>query len=52
MNLAGIIATIFATLIKAIFGTDKPHETEVKIAVPEIDIAGPGDADLLRDLGL
>ena len=39
-------------LLVGLFGTDKPHETEIIETVPEVEIASPSDADLLSDCGL
>ncbi len=52
MDLAAILASVLATLVKAIFGTDKLQETVIINETPEIDFDNPGDADLLDDLGL
>ncbi len=52
MNIAAIVASILATLLKTIFGTDKPQETVIINEIPEIPIGNPADSDLLSELGL
>jgi len=57
MAIGEIVGAILAALLKAIFGTDQIHETEVCNPIPEIDLdtgIDPVDRDraLLRDCGL
>lgn len=39
-------------LILGIFGTDKPHETNIIETVPEVDLPSDSDDDLLDECGL
>ena len=46
------LASILVALLKGVFGTDKPHETEVVIPEPEVDLSTTSDSELLDECGL
>lgn len=51
-SLVQIIVGALLSLMKGIFGIDRPQETTVDHPEPDIDIEGKDDEDLLDDLGL
>lgn len=52
MSIIGFIVDIVLKVIKFLWGTDKPIETEVINAKPEKPIGEPSPDDMLADLGL
>lgn len=50
--IAGVVQVLFS-IIKSVFGTDKPAKTTVVHPDPEVEITdGKTDTDRLNDLGL
>jgi hypothetical protein len=51
-TIGAVLGSIFAIILKAILGTDKPTSYEVRQATPDKPLPGKSDAELLGELGL
>lgn len=48
----GALISAIVAILKGIFGTDKPMETEVKHEKPDVPVGDRTDDDMLADLGI
>ena len=48
----GALISAIVAILKGVFGTDKPMETEVKHEKPNVPVGDRSDDDMLADLGI